>query len=289
MGILKSVFHNYLLCLLELGASSAKYPQITSVPHGRSAKTYAGIIEGRPPPLLELEDIDVESEAGGGGDLAIEDAPELEVDEDDDADVANSDTASQSNSSARTPGGASGDEAAPIMVVSGVVFDDDLDPAADLAGDIDVEEDVGAGGADPAADLAGDIVVEEDVGAGGADAMDVEPAGAPVLGAFDLSVNHHWGVFRVTVRRPTETSFGSWFVRCPFHRLNEKTSCTRTIGITGPTVDDRRFALYSLYTWCNAAREHVRKSDHRAHPLPVVAAEIMPYDVLVAQHPHRSS
>eukprot|EP00971_Amphidinium_carterae_P331271 6464731-Amphidinium_carterae.2 len=42
----------YLLCLLNLPDICAKHPAITSVPHGRDARTYAMLLEGTPAPDL---------------------------------------------------------------------------------------------------------------------------------------------------------------------------------------------------------------------------------------------
>ena len=87
----------------------------------------------------------------------------------------------------------------------------------------------------------------------------------PVVDALDASdhllKNHDWGPFRITYRPPKgPLALGAWFARCPFHKLSEKTDCTRTSTIGAPDDGSRTAALRSLYMWCNSARSFDTKA-----------------------------
>ena len=96
--------------------------------------------------------------------------------------------------------------------------------------------------------------------------------------------NHNWGHFRITFRQPKLFSCGSWFARCPYHKLSDKTACTKTLAIRSPDECDSRASLIAIYMWCNSALEHTRKRDHGAHPI-ADKREILPWSVVQEQMP----
>ena len=294
----RSVHRDYLMCLLTLQDIQSEYPAITSVPHGRSATVYAKLLQGIPAPaLLALHDVEADSPSGvvvavgGDGDVAA-----IEWDAVADADDQQSSSAhgglgedgsrsDESGDSGRRGGGTT--PGCSERGISPGHSEEEPDNAEDSGRDehgVDELElfEAAFGGVDVAE---GAGVIAEDVDEAVAPAAILPP---PVLGAYDRAVNHDWGVFRVTIRPPRGDrfgKFGAWFARCPFHKFSAKTLCSREMSIAGPTLDDRRLALYSLYEWCNAAVLYDRRIAHRGHPKPTMIEDILPIDVLEAQRP----
>ena len=88
----------------------------------------------------------------------------------------------------------------------------------------------------------------------------------------------NWGPFRMTwtpaEKRPP---YGQWQARCPWHRLNETTACTKSKH-SGPTEEDKMLALRTLQTWCLRATIHTKKRYHAADRIKeddVLPAELL--------------
>lgn len=89
--------------------------------------------------------------------------------------------------------------------------------------------------------------------------------------------SEHWGPFYLTWSdATTRPPYGAWQARCPFHRLNEKTACTKSIALKDPGSKDSCRLL--LMTWCLQYSAYSRKRDHGA--LQLRAVEVLPLEVL---------
>ena len=85
-------------------------------------------------------------------------------------------------------------------------------------------------------------------------------------------------MFRVTwtsaEKRPPH---GQWQIRCPFHRLNDSTVCTKAKQ-AGPTAESRNLVLRMLQTWALRAPLHTRKRYHASDM--VAAGDVLPAEIL---------
>ena len=87
-----------------------------------------------------------------------------------------------------------------------------------------------------------------------------------------------WGLFRFTWSNPEKRPpHGQWHVKCPFHRLSQKTGCTRALK-AGETEDSKDLAKRVLQGWCLQAPSHERKSSHCA--IPLKNHEALPAEIL---------
>ncbi|CAL1149501.1 unnamed protein product [Cladocopium goreaui] len=151
--------------------------------------------------------------------------------------------------------------------VEGIVSESDGDAIADNA-------------ADAALDSAACVV-------DGGEALDAPADAAPLpLPRAPRVIETHpdsfdWGpggLFRVTwtpaEKRPPH---GQWQIRCPFHRLNHSTVCTKAKQ-AGPTAESRNLVLRMLQTWALRAPLHTRKRYHASDM--VAAGDVLPAEML---------
>ena len=85
-----------------------------------------------------------------------------------------------------------------------------------------------------------------------------------------------WGCFEIA-RKRVEGAERSFEIRCPFHRMNKKTRCVKTIEYK---PDDEDHVLAVAYWWCNQAKLYDTQKMHRGcfknlwevpyHPLEVL-------------------
>lgn len=87
-----------------------------------------------------------------------------------------------------------------------------------------------------------------------------------------------FGPFRITYTTPEKRPpHGQWQARCLYHRLNERTACTKACQC-GPNPADKEFRKRWLLTWCLQAPLYDRK---RTHALAQVAQrEVLPQELL---------
>eukprot|EP00435_Cladocopium_sp_Y103_P036773 s1919_g9.t1 len=87
-----------------------------------------------------------------------------------------------------------------------------------------------------------------------------------------------WGPFRFTFtgqnKRPPH---GQWQANCPYHRLNDRTGCTRAMQ-AGPSEETKQEAKRKLQTWCLLAPHHARKRHHTSAYL--TSSDVLPQEIL---------
>lgn len=93
----------------------------------------------------------------------------------------------------------------------------------------------------------------------------------------------YWGPFFLTWSNPDKRPpAGAWQARCPFHKLNATTACTKSINAASTTDADKLAAKKKLMSWCLTAATFSRKRDHGAVqtrfmdalPLPALDAQL---------------
>lgn len=105
-------------------------------------------------------------------------------------------------------------------------------------------------------------------------------AGQPVWNRHTNLSSYRWGHFYFTWSPPEKRPpHGSWQARCPYHRLNEKTACTKSYGLRNP--DQIEHCRLVLQNWCIQARAYSRKRDHGSVSLH--AMELLPVGLLEAR------
>ena len=75
--------------------------------------------------------------------------------------------------------------------------------------------------------------------------------------------SHNWHGFQITytpasMRPPA----GQWFIKCPYHRLNSTTACTKSV--TMKTAEEIAVLERGIMLWALAAPTFTRKRDHAA-------------------------
>ena len=87
-----------------------------------------------------------------------------------------------------------------------------------------------------------------------------------------------WGPFRFTFTGPDKRPpHGQWQAHCPFHRLSDRTGCTRAM-MAGPTEQTKQEAKRKLQTWCLLAPHHDRKRHHTSAYLK--SSDVLPEGLL---------
>ena len=87
-----------------------------------------------------------------------------------------------------------------------------------------------------------------------------------------------WGPFRFTFTGPHKRPpHGQWQANCPYHRLSERTGCTRAMQ-AGPTEQTKEEAKRTLQTWCLLAPHHDRKRHHTS--ACVKSSDVLPQGLL---------
>ena len=95
----------------------------------------------------------------------------------------------------------------------------------------------------------------------------VEPAAAgvprPLAGREHLEEGegYLWGPFRLTPKPG-----GAWQARCPFHRLNRKTGCKKSLGVAGMSSAEIQLRLKH---WCCQVALFDRQRHHRSFDVAV--------------------
>ena len=161
---------------------------------------------------------------------------------------------------------------------------------ANLSHDNGDEE--GSLGADsPASDAAAPKKEDEDLPAAVAEPRELPQRGGPAaslapdtrkrVAAADREIHpdsFQWGPFRFTFttaeKRPPH---GQYQAHCPFHRLSDKTGCTRAMQV-GPSKETKEEAKRMLQSWCLLAPLHSRKRHHTA--AYIKRADVLPQEIL---------